>query len=378
MGFQGQRWITALIFVLVGVSGFARAEDQPYTLRPSIREVVAQPLTRGQPAQWANFKESMLRFIAELTTLYKDEELFFLARDGEYLFDLCQALFAEEPALRDRIHLLNVSTYSKDSRNLIPYLEQQGLTPEVLSKRGAILVDTGFIGSIPKSISQSLKDAKWKDLGSIRAHLVGSENEKIPYSRVFLENVSPDADHLSRDGLRELLSGYEGLPHYTRKSTHFWNIDGKWVPVAKDFGSFDGGSAKVRRQEAKESARLQEQSRKLMADLRAYAEDPATRERIRFLRERMALLSDMALGRAKPDPGKARQALDELRAQGVNGFVKDLEDVVRTRNVKVPKRVFNAFLKGVSEPEQGAEASARASARRKCRLAPTLELLPKP
>ena len=72
-----------------------------YSERPSLSNLEAKPwlpfigksdfdreVGQIRAAKWAKIKSGMLNYLAELKTFYPDEHLFFLARDGEYFFEL--------------------------------------------------------------------------------------------------------------------------------------------------------------------------------------------------------------------------------------------------------------------------------------------------
>ncbi|MFN8847742.1 MAG: hypothetical protein ACK5V3_05575 [Bdellovibrionales bacterium] len=140
------RMTTLFLVLFIGSIAFSAVNIVPkqveyYTSRPKILELTPQATNKPE---WQNLNWAQLEFLAQLMGLYPKEHFFFLARDGEYLYDLALVLTEHWPELRDRLHLINVSRVSKDSRNLRPYLLQNGLTDELIRSRGVVFVDSGY------------------------------------------------------------------------------------------------------------------------------------------------------------------------------------------------------------------------------------------
>jgi hypothetical protein len=89
--------------------------------------------------------------VAEILGMYTDFEIYFLARDGEYFYDVARILTHCTPSPSgppapwcvdaeqakkdaDRIHLINVSRGTVADPHLKEYIEQEGISEELLQK----------------------------------------------------------------------------------------------------------------------------------------------------------------------------------------------------------------------------------------------------
>jgi hypothetical protein len=165
--------------VAIGAVNFVPQNVEYYTSRPNILELT--PQTTHDP-EWQKLNWAQLEFLAQLMGLYPKEHFYFLARDGEYLFDLGLVLTENRPELRERLHLINVSRVSKNSRNLRPYLLENGLSLELLQNKGVVFVDSGFEGSIGKHIRTLYPESVRNQM---KIHLIESKVEDIPSSEIF-------------------------------------------------------------------------------------------------------------------------------------------------------------------------------------------------
>lgn len=229
--------IGAVLLLVAGLgSPDAQAQPRPYSDRPSILSVPNRPLNEMErarlPPKWAELKRGFVRSLASMIELYPDREIYFLARDGEYLYDLAVMAAESDPSLKERIKLLNVSRGNKSSAELKAYLDQSGLSNREFEKGKKVLfVDTGFGGTMPQEIRSHIAPQFRHQTGS---HFVLSTNESIPSSRIFGTEVWPERNLNSwRTSLREALENIvEEIPHYTSTSTEIRNIAGRRIPFA--------------------------------------------------------------------------------------------------------------------------------------------------
>jgi hypothetical protein len=245
-----------LIFFVFFVGSSTQAVEL-YTDRPDILNVKSQ--THNRDFTWNALKEGHLEAVAQILGLYPDREIFFLARDGELLYDLARLFSHELQDSRDlnRLHLINVSRLSKSSPHVKAYLEQQGLKEENLRNGNKVLlVDTGFEGSIPKAMQEVYPQAM---KSHIDCHLMCSSNQSHPSSRVFLLSLNALADQVNPATLHGTIISYEHRPRYTNRADRYIDVAGTWVPAAPLDGSTSDGS--VCRVEALKD----------MEDLKAYA-----------------------------------------------------------------------------------------------------------
>lgn len=310
----------------------------PYTARPAIAEIPPKALApKTAPKDWAKTRQAMLRYLVELLALYPDETIYFLARDGEYLHDLAKALLGENT---DRVRLLNVSAKNADSPALKAYLEQEGLSKGALAKRRAILVDTGYSGSNIEKIRKSVGRER------VLGHLILSQNDGLPSGRVFVEAITPKV--LKRDitEFHDVVYRFEQLPHYTPKSDSFEKVDGKWVPVSAGHGD--------------DPEDFQQRSRALMADLRAFAEDPKTAAEFDAIRDAMAELVEGAQGRKNLSKERVQALHATLKKRGIQSFYADLFEAAAIGNIASEPDAFedlwNKRPRGAYPAIQGAEA----------------------
>jgi hypothetical protein len=244
--------------------------SEDYRQRPDALGLV--PRTHPLGARWDAIKQGQMNFIAFLLEAYPSEtQIYFLARDGEYLYDLARWLLRGTPDL-SRVHLLNVSSVNLEDVHLRDYLEQEGLSERTLLKgTKALLVDTGYKGSIPLHIQQMFSETAAAHLNS---HLILSlePKSKIPSSRSFANSLSPLANVTSMYRMNSLIRVYEKLPHYNGRSDKFEFRKGRWRPVSTSAATPDGEVSRY-------------QTIKHMEDIGAYAQLPATQSRFAILRQ---------------------------------------------------------------------------------------------
>lgn len=302
------------LFLLSG----ALAHAEPYSSRPDVLRLKVT-LEEGTPVQavpaekWEAFKRGTLRFLAELEALYPSDDLYFLARDGEYFYDAMRVLAKDNPKLQKRIRLINVSRLNSQSQSLRAYLEQEGLSPERLNGRGAVLIDTCCKATIPDTIKLKLPELA----NQLKSHFVTSEGPDTPSSRVFLEAFEPGpvVSIDTRVGV-----ALEELPHFTNSSLVLAKRNGKLEPES-------AGSAKP---DVKAAAR------ELMQDIKRHFSRPEVKQEYSSLVNKMSAVASHARGERTLAPEPLSQLLKEITALGAGNFAADLEDAVTKGTVKLP------------------------------------------
>lgn len=210
------------------IAGLAPGYES-YESRPDILKV--KPKNHPElEKSWTAVKRGQIEAAAELIEMYPSEELYFLARDGELLFDTVRLIAKNDPILSRRIHLLNISRANMRAPHVQDYLAQEGISEASLSAgKRVVLVDTGFSGTIPSVIGESLSPGARERL---KTHLLCSSNSKHPSSRVFLTALNPAAPHLYPGSMHATILSYEHMPRYTDRSTGFEKIGGRWQPIS--------------------------------------------------------------------------------------------------------------------------------------------------
>ena len=223
--------INLLFGTLMLVCADANAsQDESYEMRPSIFEIA--PVQSQFDEYWESIKKAQLIFVAQLLELYPNKQLYFLARDAEYLYDVAQ-LATKGTADFSRIHLINVSRANMRDRNFVPYLNQKGISEESLKAGNEILlIDSGYNGSIPDHIKFQFSEEASRN---IKAQFILSKDRSIPSSRSFLLFLNKNAHRLNpqtSDELKNDLLSYEHLEKQTRRSTYFKKKNGIYHPMS--------------------------------------------------------------------------------------------------------------------------------------------------
>lgn len=180
------------------------------------------PAWKGSPKSIDAIKIGFLESIAEVLEFYPAQEIYFMGRDGENLYDLAKVLtFGTQD--QARIHLLLTSRKLLDDPNYKKYLKQEGIYEDVLYAGKKILfVDVGYAGSATNTIRGLFKD----DLREhFQTHLLASINPQIPSTRVFLERVGMNSKRINR---MHLVSELEGFPPYFNSGHHIEFKNGNW------------------------------------------------------------------------------------------------------------------------------------------------------
>ena len=317
---------------------------QSYDDRPHIFEITPEKTEFDE--KWESIKKGQLIFLAQVLELYPDKQIYFLARDGEYLFDLAQ-LATKGTKDFERIHLINVSRANMRERNFVEYLRQNGISEEsLLSGKEILLIDSGYNGSIPDHIKFQFSEAASKN---IHAQFILSKDPSIPSSRAFLLFLNAKAHRLNPQTSVELkndLLAYEKLEKETRRSTHFKEIDGILHPMSplKDAKAQSSSFADkiVAAMQASEN-RMVDPSMALMrrADLKAHWSEAdnqrffnQTRSHIKIIRQ--ALIS-----------GKTDRLLDQLHHEHqdqkklTQAYMIDAHHILKSQKFKLSNTVMH-------------------------------------
>ena len=254
-------------FVILNVFGVqpSQAESESYSVRPNISTLseVMHGESLIHDRSWNSMKRAHLEAIAQIVEMYPESEIYFLARDSELLFDFARLATKNEPLVFKRLHLINISRANMNQDGVKEYLAQEGITEaELLNRRKFLFVDTGFSGTIPRTISEKFPEFL---RSQFKAHLMASSNHAHPSSRVFLTALNPLASESLPSSMHGTILAYEEMPRYTDRSDRFENIEGVWHPMSRIGGATDG---MVHRATAEA----------YMCDLKLYSEQTATRE----------------------------------------------------------------------------------------------------
>lgn len=195
--------------------------------RPDVLSLSPAPVEAD--FNWAAFRKAQFVFVAQMLELYPTQELLFLARDSEYLYDVARLVTSGTPDA-NRIHLVNVSRSNMQSALLGPYLEQFGLHQEALKNgKHFVFIDTGFLGTIPNYISTLVGKKYAKQM---RTHLVTSENHSIPSSRSFMHFLYNETIRVTPNNMHSYLLDYENLPKFYYQSDRFERVDQRVIPTS--------------------------------------------------------------------------------------------------------------------------------------------------
>jgi hypothetical protein len=205
-----------LTLLLWSNSSFASSGYDLYTERPSILKLSKQK-SKKNGEKWKEINTAQLEFLAQLFGLYPEQTIYFIARDGEYMFDLAQVLGLSIPEIKKRARLINVSRINKNDPLLENYLIQEGLTEKNIIRNGVVLVDSGFQGSIPLHIQNFYSE---EAQNKMFIHLAYSTNVNIPGSRSFKIDTQLSG------------SNYESMARYFRRSSGFNELGKKIVPIS--------------------------------------------------------------------------------------------------------------------------------------------------
>ena len=308
--------VVFLIYTVPCVNYFAYAGD--YSARPDILSSEVKATLHKRDTTWEKLKESHVEAIAEILAMYPDRQIFFLARDGELLYDLARVMThdLEQKEDSNRIHLINVSRLNMNDPHLKDYLEQEGIHEGDLKKgKKVLLVDTGFAGSIPATISNLYPE---EVRGNLQTQLLCSSNSAHPSSRAFLYNLNPAVTDIHPSQMHGTIISYEHRARYTHRSNKYVKNDkGKWLPYHPDDGTSDDGAVST------------EEALKDMEDMKAYSKtDPAKK----LYEKRLGFWKEFRTHLEKKDTQKISdqiKALLETKDPKAQSIVRDAYDIAR-------------------------------------------------
>lgn len=231
--------IFCLIFLFQLVSLASEGvPNNSYLSRPKIESLVAQDHS-GLDGFWNDrFKKAHFFFAATLMEFYKDQNIYFLARDSELVYDAALLIKGEQS--NDRLHLINVSRANMGHSNLPDYLASNGIDERSLTQGpGLVLIDTGFAGTIPNRIQQLFPEQLRKKL---KSHFILSSNPQIPSGYSFLIHLNPLANTLSPTKMHGSIVSYEHMPRFNNRSDHYQLINDVWNPLTSEELNSDDGS----------------------------------------------------------------------------------------------------------------------------------------
>lgn len=210
---------------------------ESYLSRPDILKLKPGPQKELEPI-WNKLKPVLPDTLALLLESYPKHDIYFLARDGELLYDYAKAVLQKQPEQLKRIHLLNISRANMNDPHLVDYLAQEGISKESLkSGKNALFVDTGFSGTISKKL-ESMFPTNFQP--QLKTHLLLSETENYPSTRVFLSGLSKWSNYLSPEELHGKIIALEHLPHFSDRSDRFLKIENTWHPVSQKLANTNG------------------------------------------------------------------------------------------------------------------------------------------
>lgn len=220
---------------------FLTDDLESYLKRPSVFHVQSED-AHTRPEYIQKYQKGALVFVSFLLKFYATEEIYFLARDAEFFYDLARLIDPE----RKSLHLINISRESIKSKNLVAYLRQHEFFHHIQSGQRVIFVDTGFFGHISRAVMDLISPLKRHLL---KTHLVASESPSHPSSLAFLTQASfelkraifPSALHLSVENFE-----FE-IPHYTdRAFDYVLDAESEWLhPVSYKNEMSDGKVSKI-------------------------------------------------------------------------------------------------------------------------------------
>jgi hypothetical protein len=340
-------------------------EDRPYTDRPDVLTLDAAAAKGDLPPNWGRHKKGLMHFVAELMALYPKEPLYFLARDGEYAYDLARALHENDKKALEQFKLIAISRHmdkrsdeqkkpgksdaARDKHpktpNLVDYLDQEGISEKSLAKGRVVLVDTGFEGTIATLVQDHLpKEVR----SNVLMHMVECDNGAFPSSRVYLTNGDrsvKNAKPLSKSAfygdessaltkVEDYVNDLEEFPHFGDAVRTFRRINGQLVPVASQ-----GGEAEP------------DASQRIMKDLRHYGQQQENRAAFQTILGSMKALAEGARGERELTAAQIARHSQTLEENGVFGFIMDLKEAQMAGNVPVTEPALDSFWSRIPEKQ---------------------------
>lgn len=189
LSYEVRSKILSCLFVLSLLSGGSQAIAAPacdIVFKPEVVTALTQQKTRPEnedieradpeavwrylepkidaPTKDPRFFKVLEASTMELLKTYEGQEIFFVARDGEWFYDAMTTVLrshAKTEKLAERMHLLNLSrpiANNADGKTLMKYLIAHGLDPAriMTGEKKVLLIDTGERGSIFVNVLQKI------------------------------------------------------------------------------------------------------------------------------------------------------------------------------------------------------------------------------
>lgn len=307
-------WYKYYYFILLifSLNGWADPAPQSYLDRPDITQVTAKAHP-DLPDNWRVTMRGQADALAMMLENYPNQELYFLARDGELMYDMARILAQEDPALASRIHLLNVSrTNAYKTADLTRYLAGNGISESTLQAgKQIVFFDTGFAGSMPEAIKDVLPSQYHPQMQS---HFLASVHPEIPSSRSFIHALDSNAGNRLPINYRQTIEQYEEMPRWMDRSNGFTEIDGRLHPTLKGGGPADG-------------IVNPELARQYMEDLAHYMNQPETVARISRRREQWRAFNQ-ALNSNNPQANVQRTLREFIESSPADSAERSLREAM--------------------------------------------------
>lgn len=263
-GFGAKGWIAWAILLSLPSWAELPAGRESYLSRTDINTLTPRQHP-DLPPIWGKVKSALPETLALFLEAYPTHDLYFLARDGEAVYDFARAVLKDSPEDMKRVHLINISRANVYDPKLLSYLYQEGISKKNFKEgKKVLLIDTGFSGTISQRIALNFFDETDKQL---QTHLLLSETPKYPSTRSFLAGLTPWSAYLSPEELHGKIIALEHIAHETERSDRFLLIDGRWHPTSLKGAASDGGVSP-------------EKAKRFQEDLLAFSQGPEARKRL--------------------------------------------------------------------------------------------------
>lgn len=310
-----------IVISLCFIAFSGRGEGEKPYVRTEIEDIAPKPHENIDimGIKWDNMRKAHVEAVAAMVNIYPNQDIYFLARDAEYMYDMAKLLVPDQAS---RFHLINVSRLhieplSGCETNLKEYLVQNGITEAKLAKGEVVLFDTGFKGTIPEAIQRLFPDHGDK----ISTHLMVSRNPDMPPLRSSLQHLNKIANWTKSLGQGGVIA-YEHMPREYSRSYRYENIDGTWTPIAGSGSELSDVIDPKAAQEVRE-------------DLHHYADNEGMKyfgERNKVWKELVALFQP---GTSIEDQQKYGLK-EKLRADPtMQGIIRDLLDPVTVKRLNI-------------------------------------------
>lgn len=251
-------------------SGQSKADERP---KIESDQVVAKFHSDLDP-RWPVYRRAMLEGALQFQAFYSNSDLYFLARDAEYMYDMLRLMNPRSKT----IHLLNVSRLNMRDEAVGEYLKQEGIDTESLMEANGkekVLIDTGFVGTIPNAIKKRFPHYAQR---KIKTHLICSDTSVYPSSYTVMSVLEPRAWTHVASQLHDPIVDMEYLPHYQNRSNSFIKRGKRLVPQPQVDDRLDGGGGNP------------EEALKYMEDLKAYIQSDEGKQ---FVENRKTFWEDL-------------------------------------------------------------------------------------